>query len=108
MRLEQQSAPSMLLLLFCLCDGSRTAASPGFLRLPAQTRTARRPHVTAARLSLNSLIASVDKTRKRRCAQRLPRTVFIIDTATDMNGITKGRFEVTHVKGTVDVVVEPR
>uniref|UniRef100_A0A8C2EFR0 F-box/LRR-repeat protein 20 n=1 Tax=Cyprinus carpio TaxID=7962 RepID=A0A8C2EFR0_CYPCA len=84
----------MLLLLFCLCDGSRTAASPGFLRLPAQTRTARRPHVTAARLSLNSLIASVDKTRKRRCAQRLPRTVFIIDTATDMNGITKGRFEV--------------
>uniref|UniRef100_A0A8C1FNQ3 F-box/LRR-repeat protein 20 n=1 Tax=Cyprinus carpio carpio TaxID=630221 RepID=A0A8C1FNQ3_CYPCA len=84
----------MLLLLFCLCDGSRTAVSPGFLRLPAQTRTARRPHVTAARLSLNSLIASVDKTRKRRCAQRLPRTVFIIDTATDMNGITKGRFEV--------------
>uniref|UniRef100_A0A8C1PHG3 F-box/LRR-repeat protein 20 n=1 Tax=Cyprinus carpio TaxID=7962 RepID=A0A8C1PHG3_CYPCA len=84
----------MLLLLFWLCDGSRTAGSPGFLRLPAQTRTARRPHVTAARLSLNSLIASVDKTRKRRCAQRLPRTVFIIDTATDMNGITKGRFEV--------------
>uniref|UniRef100_A0A673NCD2 F-box/LRR-repeat protein 2-like n=1 Tax=Sinocyclocheilus rhinocerous TaxID=307959 RepID=A0A673NCD2_9TELE len=84
----------MLLLLFWLCDGSRTAASPGFLRLPAQTRTARRPHVTAARLSHNSLIASVDKTRKRRCAQRLPRTVFIFDTATDMNGITKGRFEV--------------
>uniref|UniRef100_A0A671NTV0 F-box/LRR-repeat protein 20 n=1 Tax=Sinocyclocheilus anshuiensis TaxID=1608454 RepID=A0A671NTV0_9TELE len=84
----------MLLLLFWLCDGSRTAASPGFLRLPAQTRTARRPHVTAARLSHNSLIASVDKTRKRRCAQRLPRTVFIIDPATDMNGITKGRFEV--------------
>uniref|UniRef100_A0A8C1UY42 F-box/LRR-repeat protein 20 n=1 Tax=Cyprinus carpio TaxID=7962 RepID=A0A8C1UY42_CYPCA len=84
----------MLLLLFWLCDGSRTAGSPGFLRLPAQTRTARRPHVTAARLFHDSLIASVDKTRKRRCAQRLPRTVFIIDTATDMNGITKGRFEV--------------
>ncbi|XP_067268071.1 F-box/LRR-repeat protein 2 isoform X2 [Chanodichthys erythropterus] len=92
--LEQQSAPSMLLLLFWLCDGSRTAASPGFLRLPAQTRTASRPHVTAARLSHDSLIASVDKTRKRRCAQRSPRTVFIIDTATDMNGITKSRFEV--------------
>ncbi|XP_056105586.1 F-box/LRR-repeat protein 2 [Rhinichthys klamathensis goyatoka] len=92
--LEQQSAPSMLLLLFWLCDGSRTAASPGFLRLPARTRTARRPHVTAARLSHDSLIARVDKTRKRRCVQRSPRTVFIIDTATDMNGITKGRFEV--------------
>lgn len=41
-RLQQQSAaPSMLLLLFWLCDGSqrsaRTAASPGFLRLPARS-----------------------------------------------------------------------
>jgi len=68
--LEQQSAPSMLLLLFWLCDGSRTAASPGFLRLPARTRTARRPHVTAARLSHDSLIARVDKTRKTRSARR--------------------------------------